>query len=150
MPFYASSLAAPYSIEFPFHRTVGPRIGTFLAGLREGQLLGVRASDGSVLCPALEFDPATAEETGEFVRLEPRGAVRSWTWVAARPGDPVAHEFAWALIAIDSTSNALFHAVDVGGDESALHTGLRVRVRWRAERVGAITDIECFEPEAVR
>ena len=24
---------------------------------------------------------------------------------------------------------------------------MRVRVRWREERVGAITDIECFEPD---
>jgi len=27
-----------------------------------------------------------------------------------------------------------------------VHTGLRVRVRWAEDRVGAITDIACFEP----
>jgi hypothetical protein len=25
-------------------------------------------------------------------------------------------------------------------------TGIRARPRWRTERVGHITDIECFEP----
>jgi uncharacterized OB-fold protein len=28
-----------------------------------------------------------------------------------------------------------------------MSTGMRVRVRWRDERVGGIKDIECFEPE---
>ena len=32
--------------------------------------------------------------------------------------------------------------------ESELRTGMRVRVRWSAETVGAITDIACFEPLA--
>ncbi|KAA9156357.1 DNA-binding protein [Amycolatopsis acidicola] len=130
------SLAAPYSIEFPFHRTAGPKVGTFLGGLREARLFGVRAVDGSVLCPVLEFDPDTAAETGELVPLEPRGTVRAWTF---------ARGSVWALINIDGTGNALFHTVDA--EESAMHAGMRVRVRWRAERVGAITDIECFEPE---
>jgi uncharacterized OB-fold protein len=35
------------------------------------------------------------------------------------------------------------HAVDVAGSESI--AGTRVRARWRPARVGAITDIECFE-----
>jgi uncharacterized protein len=35
------------------------------------------------------------------------------------------------------------HAVDAGSPDQ-MSTGARVRVRWRSERVGAITDIECF------
>jgi uncharacterized OB-fold protein len=30
-----------------------------------------------------------------------------------------------------------------------VETGMRVKVRWREERVGHITDIECFVPESV-
>ena len=33
------------------------------------------------------------------------------------------------------------------GDEGRMATRMRVRVRWRDERKGHITDIECFEPE---
>jgi hypothetical protein len=138
------SLSAPYSIEFPFQRTVGPKIGTFLGGLREARLFGVRTPAG-VLCPPLEFDPATGAETGELVELEPVGAVACWTWVPARPGDPLPHDFAWALIAIDGTVGAFFHAVDAGFHE--MRAGLRVRARWRHERVGNISDILCFEVE---
>jgi hypothetical protein len=31
-----------------------------------------------------------------------------------------------------------------------MKTGLRVRPRWRAQTIGEIRDIECFEPEATR
>jgi uncharacterized OB-fold protein len=138
------SLSAPYTIEFPFERTVGPKIGTFLAGLREARLFGVRTPRG-VLCPPLEFDPVSGAHTGELVELEPVGAVTTWTWVPARPGDPVPHDFAWALIAIDGTVGAFFHAVDAGGDRTRMRNGLRVRARWRPERVGDLRDLQCFE-----
>jgi uncharacterized OB-fold protein len=41
----------------------------------------------------------------------------------------------------------MIHAIDSGSME-AIHTGMRVGVRWRKERVGEIGDIACFEPEA--
>jgi uncharacterized OB-fold protein len=67
--------------------------------------------------------------------------------VPARPGDVLSRDFAWALIAIDGTAGALLHAVDTGGDPRRMSIGMRVHVRWRAERAGGIRDIECFEPE---
>lgn len=142
-----ASLSAPYRIEFPFTRTVGEKIGTFLGGLRDGRLYGVRTESGTVLCPVAEFDPHTARPTGELVPLEGSGTVLHWTWVPTRPGDDIAADhFAWALIRLDGTDGALFHAVDTGGDSDRMISGLRVRPRWRAERVGSIRDIVCFEP----
>ncbi|MFE3444222.1 Zn-ribbon domain-containing OB-fold protein [Nocardia sp. NPDC059180] len=140
------SLNAPYSLQFPFNRTVGPTVGAFLGGLREGRLFGVRTDRGTVLCPAAEFDPQTARATGELVELAKTGTVRHWTWVPHRPDDDFAHDYAWALITIDGTEGGLFHAVDTGGDPSRMTPGLRVAPRWRAERVGSIRDIVCFEP----
>ena len=142
-----ASLTAPYSIEFPYNRTVGEKIGTFLGGLRDGALYGVRTKSGAVLCPALEFDPADATPTGELVKLASSGTVAHWTWVPTRPHDEIAADhFAWALIAIDGTDSTLFHAVDTGGDPARLTAGLRVTPRWRSDRVGSIRDIVCFEP----
>lgn len=142
----AESLHAPYAIEFGFERTVGPKIGAFLGGLREARLFGVRTVNGQVLCPALEFDPTDASATGELVELEPNGVVLQWTWVSPRSSDELTTDFAWALIRIKGTANAMFHAVDVGGKPAAIRTGLPVAPRWRSDRVGAITDIVCFEP----
>jgi uncharacterized OB-fold protein len=140
------SLRAPYEITFPFERTVGPLVGTFLGGLRDARLFGVRTERGTVRCPPPEFDPVTARELTELVELAPVGSVESWTWVRHRPGDPVDHDFAWALIAIDGTEGTFFHALDADGDPATVHRGLRVRARWAAERVGDLRDLVCFEP----
>jgi len=92
--------------------------------------------------------PYTVEFPFELVALSGEGTVSSWTWVPSREGDPVPHDFAWALVAIDGTSGSFFHAVDVGADPGRMATGMRVRVRWRETRVGEMGDIECFEPVA--
>lgn len=144
------SLYAPFTIEFGFERTVGPKIGTFLGGLRDAQLFGVKTSSGQILCPVMEFNPDDGGATAELVELEPKGTVLQWTWVPARPDDDLLTDYAWALIQIDGTANAMFHAVDTGGDRTAMARGMAVQPRWRAERVGAITDIVCFEQQAGR
>lgn len=137
---------APHVLEYPYSRSVGPVIGKFLGGLKAGVVLGVRTPSGTVLCPPLEYDPETGEATGEFVEVGPGGTVTTWTWTSPRQGQPLDHSFAWALIKLDGADTALLHAVDVG-DESAMSTGMRVRVRFRKEPKGHINDIECFEPE---
>ncbi len=140
-------LSALHVLEYPYKRSVGPVIGRFLTGLRDKRFEGIRASDGRVLVPPVEYDPLTAQELKEFVPVGPSGVVTSWTWLAEpRSNNPLQKPFAWALIKLDGADTALLHAVDAG-DESAMKTGMRVRPRWRDERAGHILDIECFEPE---
>ena len=59
------------------------------------------------------------------------------------PNHPLDRPFAFALIRLDGADTAMVHVVD--GPESALATGARVRPRWRDERTGYVTDVECFE-----
>ncbi|RKT03133.1 hypothetical protein BX286_1055 [Streptomyces sp. 3211.6] len=140
-------LRAPLVVEFPFTRSLGPVQSAFLTGLREGVVLGVRTSAGQVMVPPVEYDPATAEELRELVEVAPTGTVTTWAWNGEpRPQQPLATPFAWALVRLDGADTALLHALDAPGPE-AVRTGMRVRVRWAAERTGAITDIACFEPE---
>ena len=139
-------LTAPLVIEYPFSRTTGPVIGAFLTGLREQVIVGTKTSDGRVLVPPMEYDPVTGEPAQEVVEVGPGGTVTTWAWVSQpRPKDPLDHPFAWALIRIDGAESALLHAVDAA-DIGAMATGMKVTPRWRAEREGHITDIECFEP----
>jgi uncharacterized OB-fold protein len=140
-------LSAPLIIEYPFSRTIGPAQSAFFTGLREGLVLGIRRSDGSVLVPPVEYDPDTAEELSELVEVGQAGEVTTWCWVnEPRRYQPLDHPFAWALIRLDGADTPMLHAVDAG-DETAMETGMRVRIRWSDEREGAITDIACFEPE---
>ncbi|MFD3940092.1 Zn-ribbon domain-containing OB-fold protein [Streptomyces sp. NPDC058611] len=141
-------LRAPLVVEFPFTRSLGPVQSAFLTGLREGVVLGVRTSDGKVMVPPTEYDPVTAEEIRDLVEVAPTGTVTTWAWNhAPRPNQPLATPFAWVLVTLDGADTALLHALDAPGPE-AVRTGMRVRVRWAAERIGAITDIACFEPHA--
>ena len=140
-------LQAPLVLEYPFTRTTGPVVGAFLTGLREGVVLGVRRSDGTVMCPPLEYDPTTAEPLGEMVEVGQAGTVVSWSWGGApRPQQPFDRDVAWALITLDGADTPMLHAVFVDGP-SAMATGMRVAIRWRDERSGHIADIEGFVPE---
>ncbi|MFJ8506262.1 Zn-ribbon domain-containing OB-fold protein [Streptomyces avermitilis] len=139
-------LKAPLVVEFPFTRSLGPVQSAFLTGLRERVLLGVKTGDGRTLVPPVEYDPVTAEELHDLVEVAPTGTVTTWVWNhAPRRGQPLDTPFAWVLVRLDGADTALLHALDASGPD-AVHSGLRVRVRWAAERSGAITDIACFEP----
>lgn len=141
-------LRAPLVVEFPFTRSLGPVQSAFLTGLRERTVLGVRTGDGNVLVPPVEYDPATAEELRDLVEVAATGTVTTWAWnPQPRRGQPLATPFAWVLVRLDGADTALLHALDAPGPE-AVRTGMRVRVRWAAERSGAITDIACFEAYA--
>nr|WP_062335478.1 OB-fold domain-containing protein [Herbidospora sakaeratensis] len=136
-------------LEFPggYTRSTGPVIGRFLTELRAGRIVGVRTAARTVLVPPLEYDPATGEPTlPDFVEVGPAGTVHEWTWVEEpRKNHPLDRPFAWALIRLDGADTSLVHAVDA--PVKAMRTGLRVWPRWRPDRVGSITDLECFVPE---
>jgi uncharacterized OB-fold protein len=139
-------LSAPLVVEFPFTRSLGPVQSAFLTGLRECVVLGVRTGDGRVLVPPVEYDPVTAEEIRDLVEVAPTGTVTTWAWNhEPRRSQPLGTPFAWVLVRLDGADTALLHVLDAPGPD-AVHTGMRVRVRWAEERSGAITDIACFEP----
>ncbi len=139
-------LTAPLVLEYPFTRTTGPVIGAFLTGLREGVVQGVKRSDGSVMCPPLEYDPITSESLSELVPVSTVGSVQTWTWNGdPRPQQPFSQPFAWAMITLDGADTPMLHAVMVDGPHE-METGMRVEVVWRKEREGHITDIAGFVP----
>ena len=140
-------------LEYPggYTRSVGPVIGRFLTGLRDGRILAVRLADGRVLVPPTEYDPTTSAPVApagdHWIEVGPRGTVQAFTWVAhPRPGKhALDRPFAFALIRPDGADTALLHMVDCGSVD-ALRIGLRVAPRWRRERVGYMTDIEAWVP----
>ena len=142
-------LRAPFSLEFTYTRSVGPVLGAFLDALGQRRILGARAKDGRVIVPPQEYDPVTADDLTELVEVGDAGVVTTWSWTAdPKPGQPLDHPFAWALIQLDGADTAMLHAVDAG-DESAMTTGMRVQVRWRDDTTGDIGDIVCFVPSSV-
>ena len=138
-------LRAPLEIEFDYTRSLGPVLSRFMTALA-GRILGARGADGRVYAPPFEYDPVSSEPPGELIEVGPEGTVVSWSWMPEPlEGQPLAEPFAWALIRLDGADTAMLHAVDAG-PAPAMRTGLRVRPRWSASRVGSIRDIACFEP----
>ncbi len=142
------TLSAPITVAFDYTRSTGPVLGRFLTGLRDGQVIGGRTSDGKVVVPPPEYDPVTHQPIEHFVDVADTGTVTSWTWVPEPvKGQPLDRPFAFALVTLDGADVPLLHALDVASPAD-VETGQRVRIRWREERVGDITDIECFVPES--
>jgi uncharacterized OB-fold protein len=136
------------TLEFPYSRTLGPVTGAFMAGLRDGRLLGSRTRSGRVLVPPLEHDPDTGQAVEpDLVEVGPGGTVETWTWVSDPTSrQPLDRPFAFALVKPDGADTAMVHVVDVGGPDG-MSTGMRVTARWKDERQGRIDDIDAWVPE---
>jgi uncharacterized OB-fold protein len=133
-------------IAFDYTRSLGPVLSQFMTALRERRILGARGADGTVHAPPFEYDPATFRPPDELVEVGPAGTVVTWSWLPKpMAGQPLDRPFAWALIRLDGADTAMLHAVDADS-AAAMRTGMRVRPRWAADRVGSIRDIACFEP----
>jgi uncharacterized OB-fold protein len=134
------------TITFPYKRSLGPVIGTFMTALTEKRILGIRSGE-RVIVPPMEWDPDTAAELApDFVEVGPGGVVDSWTWVPEPSVQhPLDRPFAFAFIRLDGATTPLLHAVDAG-TAAAMQVGVRVAPRWRGTRLGRIDDIICFVP----
>lgn len=134
-----------FELGFTYTRSTGPVVGRFLTELRNRNIVGIRASDGRVIVPPMEYDPDTAEALSEFVAVGQEGEIVSWAWVRVpREAHPMDQPFAWALIRLDGADVPMIHCVSAAA-ESELATGARVRAVWADKPKGFITDIRCFE-----
>ncbi|MDZ7782150.1 MAG: OB-fold domain-containing protein [Halioglobus sp.] len=134
-----------FTLGFTYTRSTGPVVGRFLTELKNRNIVGIRASDGRVIVPPMEYDPDTAEELGDFVEVGQQGEIVSFAWVKEpREAHPMDRPFAWAMILLDGADVPMIHCVAAGA-ESDLRTGARVQAVWADETRGFITDIRCFE-----
>src|SRR6478609_2341607 len=111
-------LSAPLQVAFDYTRSTGPVLGAFVTGLRDRRVLASRTSDGRVVVPPVEYDPATHEpiDAAGLVEVGQTGTVTTWTWVSEPvPGQPLSEPFAFALITLDGATSPMLHAVKADG-----------------------------------
>jgi uncharacterized OB-fold protein len=138
--------SADHVLEYPFVRSVGPVIGAFLTGLRDGKVVGIKGTGGRVIVPPTEFDPETGEETTDVVEVGPEGTVTAWSWVPRpRRKHPLAEPFAWVLVRFDGADTSFLHVLPAASPDE-VSTGMRVRPQFAPEpdRVGHVKDISHF------
>ena len=134
-----------FELGYTYTRSTGPVIGRFLTELRNRNIVGIKASDGRVVVPPMEYDPNTAEALSEFVEVGQQGEIVSFAWVKEpREAHPMDVPFAWAMIKLDGADVPMIHCV-AAISEDAVATGARVQAVWADETIGYITDIRGFE-----
>jgi len=138
-------LSQAFELGFTYTRSTGPVVGRFLTALRDRKIVGIKASDGRVVVPPMEYDPDTAQELSEFVEVGQQGEIVSWCWVnEPRDAHPMAQPFAWAMIKLDGADVPMIHCIAAEA-EGDVATGARVQAVWADKTKGYITDIRCFE-----
>src|ERR1700728_5155029 len=116
---------ADHVLEYPFVRSVGPVIGAFLTGLRDGKVVGIKGTGGKVIVPPTEYDPDTGEETTDIVDVGPEGTVVSWSWVPRpRRKHPLQTPLAWVLVQFDGADTSFLHVLPAAS-VSDVTTGMR-------------------------
>ncbi len=139
------NLNQAFELGFTYTRSTGPVVGRFLTELKKRNIVGIKASDGRVVVPPMEYDPDTAEALSEFVDVGQEGEIVSFAWVKhPREAHPMDKPFAWAMVKLDGADVPMVHCVAADAEEQ-LSTGARVRAVWADETRGFITDIRCFE-----
>ena len=140
----ADVLRSEFDLEFTYTRTYGPILSQFFTELKDQKVLGIKGSQGQVICPPLEYDPQTSEELSEFVEVADTGVITTYSWVS-EPLDkhPLQKPFAWILVKLDGADTAMLHALDA--ERADVKSGAKVKIRWADERKGIIRDIACFE-----
>ena len=112
-------LRAPHVLEYPYSRSVGPVIGAFLTGLRDGthpRGVARRRRGPTVIVPPTEYDPTTGGghrragrggpgRRGHDVGVGGRARARTTRSSAPSPG---------RSCRLDGADTAMLHVVDGG------------------------------------
>ena len=138
------SLEADFELGFTYTRSLGPLIGKAFAAFAQRRIAGIKATDGRVIFPPVEFDPISCDPLNELVEIADTGTVITWVW-NPNPSEkqPSSKPFAWAMILLDGADTPFLHRI--ASEKSALHNGMRVRASWKQVPEGDITDILHFE-----
>ena len=146
-----------WSVKSQYRWDTGVAVGKFLAGLKEGKLLGIHCPQCKrTLVPPRAFCELCFRAINRWVELKDKGTVNTFSvsfvnWDATRRETPEVP----AVIEIEGASPGMgiMHVLsEVGYDLKTIlarvKVGMRVEAVWKAarEREGSITDIRYFKP----
>lgn len=138
-------LRADFDIDYTYTRTYDEVQKKFFTALKNQKFLGIKAADGSVLCPPLAYDPNTSEDLSEIVELGSTATLQNWCWVVEPlPKHPLEQSFAWGLLQVEGADSCLLHAVKAAS-QAELTQGLKLKPVWSPEPQGCIRDVLYFE-----
>jgi len=137
------------TLEADYIYTSGLAGERFFAALRdEGRLVAARcAACGLDYLPPRIFCEDCFAELSEFVEVPRDGRVAAVTVAHVdRMGAPLSTPEVWAFVTFPGIRGGLVHRLLLTPDRAKAGLGVRPRLKPKSARVGAITDIEGFEP----
>lgn len=137
------------NMEADYIYTSGVAGETFFRALRdEGRLVAARcAACGLNYLPPRLFCEDCFAELSDFVDVPPKGRVTAVTLAHVdRTGVRLSRPQVWAFISFDGIHGGLVHRLLVPPERARVGLSVRAKLKPSRDRVGAITDIEGFEP----
>ncbi len=150
-------LVSQWRVKSDYRWDTGMAIGTYLAGLQQGKIMGIRCPDcARTMVPPRSFCELCFRPINDWVELSDTGKINTYSvsylnWDATRRQTPEVP----AVIEIDGASPGMgiLHLLGEVGETleeitGRLRLGMAVQAVWKPpeERVGAITDIRYFRP----
>ena len=148
-------LVSMWHVKSDYHWDAGIAMGTYLDGLKQGKILGIRCPECQrTLVPPRTFCEVCFRPLDDWVELSDTGKINTYSvsfvnWDASRRRTPEIP----AVVEIDGASPGMgiLHLIGEAGDSleeitSRLKLGMPVQAVWKPaeEREGAITDIRYF------
>lgn len=149
--FLGEVIAVDHAVRAEYAWDAGVAIGRYLAGLREGTILGRTCRRcRRVLVPPRMFCEACFRPTDEWVDVGQTGVVNTFSIChVSWDMQPLDVPELPAVIEIDGASNGMGILHKLGNvAPEAVSVGMRVRAVWKPaeERTGSILDIRHWEP----
>ncbi len=137
-------------LTFMYNYHVGRSMETYLEGLAQKKILGVRCPTCKrVLIPPRSACGTCAARPGEWVEVKPEGTLVTFTvaHVAVEKSEirDLEKPFILGLIRLDGADSLLTSRVEGIGPD-ACRNGMRVRAVWKDTPAGDFHDLEHFEP----
>jgi uncharacterized OB-fold protein len=140
--------------DIPYRHTAGRAATRFFRELKDNKrIVGVRCpSCRRVLVPPRGFCERCFVPVDEFVGVEDKGTLTTFTIVYAHFTSLPPPPYCVGIIKLDGADTGLIHYVggvdlqDMEAAKKAISVGMRLQAVWRDEREGKITDIEYFRP----
>lgn len=142
-----TGIEVPIYLQYEF--TAGAALSRFLAGIREGRIMGQRCpACASVYVPPRGSCSRCGIPTEEEVQVSDQGVIESFTIVHIPiPGNPIKPPFIAANILLDGTDMACLHLVNEV-PTGKVHVGMRVQAVWKPREEWDYTfeNIAWFKP----
>ena len=138
-------------IKMPYNWSVGETGSRFFTELRDNKKIwGTKCpSCGKVFLPPKKNCPFCMVQIKEWVEIEPKGVLETYTVVSYR--SPVMPEVEgpvmYGIVKLDGCDTGLVHLLGEV-DPKNIKTGMRVEAVFRQESKGNILDIAYFKPTA--